>query len=37
MQKTPNLVDETGLNRILMGVYRHVESLGLQQLSNNLI
>lgn len=28
MQKMPNLVDETGLNRILMQVYRHVENLG---------
>jgi len=28
MQKMPNLVDETGLNRILMQVYRHVKGLG---------
>ena len=28
MQKMPNLVDETGLNRILMQVYRHVKNLG---------
>ena len=27
MQKMPNLVDETGLNRILMQVYRHVKNL----------
>ena len=36
MQKMPNLVDETGLNRILMQVYKHVKGLGFDNgYSNN--
>ena len=37
MQKMPPLVDETGLNRILMQVYRHVKGLNTVMTMKNIL